>query len=160
MTPNLQMRRSPLSGVLIATLVLSGCAGLTDPWQAPEVVVTSIVPQQIGLERKTLSIGLRLRNPNDRTLPIKAMSYQLSLQGVELAAGGGKLERQIPAFGEAEAEVSLDANAAALARMLPSLALSDGPWSYRIAGTATVAGVIPIPYRYTGTIDPSGIRGW
>ena len=154
------MQSPPRLKVLLATLALAGCAGLTESWEAPEVVVTSIVPHEIGLERQTLGVGLRLRNPNDRTLPIKAMSYRLSLQGVELAAGGGKLERQIPAFGETETVVSLDANAAALARMLPSLALSEGPWSYRITGTATVAGIIPIPYRYTGTIDPSGIRGW
>jgi LEA14-like dessication related protein len=151
----------PLSlTIFLATLFLSGCAGLTRSWEAPEVIVTSITPQVIGLERQVLRVGVRLRNPNERTLPIKAMSYRLSLEGVELAAGSGELEREIPAFGEAETEVSLDANAAALVRMLPSLVLREGPWSYRIAGTAMVAGVVPIPYRYTGTIDPSGIRGW
>lgn len=116
--------------------------------------MTSLRPQQIGLEEQTLLVGLRIRNPNDRTLPINAMTYRLWLDGEEIAAGGGALERQIPAFGEEQVEVSVTANAARLAARLPLLALRRDPWPYRISGTVTVAGVVPIPYRHSGEIDP------
>lgn len=87
-------------------------------------------------------------------LPIKAMTYRLSLERTEIAVGGGKLERQIPAFGEEAVEVSVTGSAATLAGMLPGLMLKSQPLRYRVAGTVTVAGVLPIPYRYTGEIDP------
>jgi LEA14-like dessication related protein len=139
-----------------SALMLSagGCAGLTDPWQSPEVRVTSVVPQEIAADRQTFLVGLNIRNPNDRMLPIKAMTYRLSLEGDEIAAGGGRLERQIPAFGEESVEVSVTGNTGSLIQKLPALAFQNRPWSYKIAGTATVAGVLPVPYSYAGEIDP------
>lgn len=135
-------------------LTLTGCASLTQPWIAPEVMVTSLQPRQLGLDQQTFLIGLRIHNPNDRLLPIKAMSYRLSLEGEEIAAGGGKLERQIPAFGEASAEVSVTGNAARLISRIPLLMRQSRPLDYEVAGTVTVAGVLPLPYRYSGQLDP------
>ena len=138
---------------LLLAATLNGCASLTKPWIAPEVSVTSLKPQQIKLDQQTLLVGLRIRNPNDRMLPIDAMSYRLSLEGDEIAAGGGKLERQIPAFGEADAVVSVTGNTAGLVGRLPWLMLQSRPLQYKIAGTVTVAGILPIPYRYSGEFD-------
>jgi LEA14-like dessication related protein len=135
-------------------IAATGCAGVTRPWLAPEVALVSLKPQQVTLQEQSFLVGLRIKNPNDRMLPIKAMTYRLSLEGTEIAGGGGKLERQIPAFGEEAVEVSVTGSAATLAGMLPGLMLKSQPLRYRVAGTVTVAGVLPIPYRYTGEIDP------
>jgi len=157
--PGVACQRRCLRALLVlAMLFLAvGCAGLTSPWTEPEVMVTSIKPQRIGLDEQSLLVGLRIRNPNDRMLPIKAMTYRLSLEGEEIASGGGALERQIPAFGEETAEVSLTSDAGLLLRKLPALAFQTEPWQYRIAGTVTVAGIVPIPYRHSGEIDPKQI---
>lgn len=153
-------RRSIVGTALAALLLASvGCSAvtkaLTKPWNAPEVEVTSLRPVQIGLQQQTLLIGLRIRNPNDRALPIDAMSYRLSLEGEEIAAGSGELRRRIPAFGEGSAEVSVISDAARLAAKLPALMLQSRPWRYRITGTVTLVGAIPIPYGYAGEIDPN-----
>ena len=148
---------APTTAFLVSVcllLTLAGCAGLTKPWTAPDVMVTSLKPQQVGLDQQTFLVGLRIHNPNDRMLPIKAMSYRLSLEGDEIASGSGKLERQIPAFGEESAEVSVSGSAAQLVTRLPILMLQSRPLDYQIAGTVTVAGVIPIPSRYSGELDP------
>jgi hypothetical protein len=92
-----------------------GCAGPTQTWLAPDVALTSLKPQKLGLEEQSFLIGLRIKNPNDRMQPIKAMTYALSLEGTEIAAGGGRLDRQIPAFGEQEVEVSVTGSAGTLA---------------------------------------------
>jgi LEA14-like dessication related protein len=138
-------------------LALTACAGLTRDWQPPEVRLTSIAPERIALDEQTLRVGLSLRNPNDRMLPVKAMTYKLSLEGTQIAEGGGKLDKQIPAFGEAPVEVSVVADAAKALGLLPRLALRQEPIGYRIAGTVTVAGVVPIPYRYSGEIAPEAL---
>jgi len=149
--PPIQVPRAV--AILGATLLLAACATLTYDWKPPEVQLRSIQPERIGLDQQTLRVGLNLRNPNDRMLPIKAMTYKLSLEGTQVAEGGGKLDKQIPAFGEAPVEVSVAADAGTALRMLPMLALRSGPIGYRIAGTVTVAGVVPIPYRYSGEIE-------
>jgi len=145
--------RSRLLALALLTL-LAGCAGLTEPWIAPEVRVTSIRPERITLDEQSLLLGLRIRNPNDRMLPIKAMSYRLSLEGEEIASGSGKLERQIPAFGEEQAVVSVTGSGLDLAARLPMLMLRSRPLQYQIKGTVNIAGVLPIPYRYSGELDP------
>jgi hypothetical protein len=82
------------------------------------------------------------------------MTYKLSLEGKQIAEGGGALDKQIPAFGEAPVEVTVVADAGTALGLLPMLALRREPIAYRIAGTVTVAGVVPIPYRYSGQIEP------
>jgi LEA14-like dessication related protein len=144
----------PALAAVVAALLLTACASLTQSWQAPEVQLTSIKPERIGLDQQTLRVGLNLKNPNDRMLPIKAMTYKLSLEGTQIAEGGGALDKQIPAFGEAPVEVEVVADAGAALGLLPTLALRREPIGYRIAGTVTVAGVVPIPYRYSGEVAP------
>lgn len=139
---------------LLCALLLTACASLTRDWQPPEVQLTSIAPERIALDQQTLRVGLSLRNPNDRMLPIKAMTYRLSLEDTQIAEGGGALDKQIPAFGEAPVEVTVVADAAKALGLLPTLALRREPIGYRIAGTVTVAGVVPIPYRWSGEIEP------
>ncbi|MGD9299637.1 MAG: LEA type 2 family protein [Thiohalocapsa sp.] len=140
--------------VVCTMLLLSACASLTRDWLAPEVQLTSITPERIALDQQTLRVGLQLKNPNDRMLPIKAMTYKLSLEGKQIAEGGGALDKQIPAFGEAPVEVTVVADAGKALGLLPMLALRREPIAYRIAGTVTIAGVVPIPYRYSGQIEP------
>jgi LEA14-like dessication related protein len=146
--------RRTIAPAILAALLLTACASLTRDWLPPEVQVTSIQPERIALDQQTLRVGLKLKNPNDRMLPIKAMTYKLSLEGTQVAEGGGALDQQIPAFGEAPVEVTVVADAASALGLLPTLALKREPIEYRIAGTATVAGVLPLPYRHSGEIDP------
>ncbi len=140
-----------------AVLLFTGCASLTQPWKSPQVQLRSIAPERIGLTRQRLRVGLDIHNPNDRTLPIKAMTYKLSLEGTRVAEGGGTLERQIPAGGTEPVEVSVESDAAAALALVPTLALRSDPISYRISGNVTVAGVLPIPYRYSGEVEPQAL---
>ncbi|WP_295401585.1 LEA type 2 family protein [uncultured Thiocystis sp.] len=139
--------------VLIVSL-LPGCASLTESWKAPEVALIGLQPKELGLTRQVFIATLAVKNPNDRTLPIKAMTYRLALEGQEVAEGGGALERQIPAFGETTVDVEVIGSLLGLLQQLPALALQDRPLNWTIAGTATLAGgLITLPYRYSGQID-------
>jgi LEA14-like dessication related protein len=152
-------RRILLSLLALGAGLTSGCATFTRPWQAPEVSLVGVKPKSIALDRQTLTLRLAVRNPNDRALPIKAMTYRLKLDGREVAEGGGALERTIPALGEATVDVDVTASALQLLQQLPSLALSNRPVDWRVSGTATLAGgVVTLPYRYSGSIDPKTLR--
>ncbi len=70
---------------LLGAALFSGCASLTQPWQAPEVALVGIRVKEITLARQTFVVTLAVRNPNDRPLPIKAMSYRIQIVGSEVA---------------------------------------------------------------------------
>jgi LEA14-like dessication related protein len=140
--------------LLLLISLLSGCASLLKPWLTPEVALLQLQPKALGLTRQVLVATLAVRNPNDRTLPIKAMTYQIGLEGQDVAAGGGALAQQIPAFGEATVEVEVNGDVLTLVRQLPALALKKQPLAWSIAGTVTIAdGLLILPYRYAGTVD-------
>ncbi len=150
--------QNPVMGYLVlvwlAVSGLAGCGGLTKPWIAPEVSLTGLRVKEAALDRQTLTLTLAVRNPNDRTLPIKAMTYRLKLEGQEVAQGGGALDRQIPAFGESMVDVDVTGSLFGLVGRLPALALKNAPLDWQISGTATLAGgLITLPYRYSGQID-------
>jgi LEA14-like dessication related protein len=150
------------SGVAVRTLafglllaLLAGCASLTRPWEPPEVTLAGLRVKELGLAQQTLILTLAVHNPNDRTLPIKGLTYRLKLEGNEIAQGSSALDRQIPAFGEALADVEVTGSLLTLAQQLPALALKDRPLDWTLTGTATIAeGLLTLPYRYSGQVDP------
>lgn len=149
-------------GLMLLISLLSGCAGLsnlTRPWTAPEVALLQLQPKALGLTRQVLIATLAVKNPNDRTLPIKAMTYQIGLEGQDVAEGGGALAQQIPAFGTATVDVEVNGSLLMLIQQLPVLALKNRPLTWNIAGTVTIAdGWLTLPYRYSGKIDAKQLR--
>jgi LEA14-like dessication related protein len=144
--------------VLLAMVALVGCASLTAGWQAPEVALVGLRIDKLAVEHQAFVATLKLRNPNDRTLPIKAMTYRLQIDGHDLAEGAGALERQIPAFGESLAEVEVVGNLAESLQLLPVLAIKQTPLEWTVSGTATIAdGLLTLPYRYSGQVDPEAL---
>lgn len=140
---------------LVALLLLAACATLSKPWTAPEIRPLGLRPAELRADRQSFLLNLLVKNPNDRTLPIKAMTYRLSLDGSEIASGASALERQIPAFGEETVDLEVNGNLMSLISRIPSLALGGRDLEWKIAGTVTVAdGLLTLPYRYSGTVSP------
>jgi hypothetical protein len=138
----------------LALLVVTGCATITQPWQSPEVAPLGLRVAELGPQRQVFVVTLAVKNPNDRTLPIKAMTYRLTLDGKELAQGSSTLERQIPALGEERVEVEVAANLLGVVPQLPALALQGRPLDWTVVGTVTIAdGLLTLPYRYSGQVD-------
>ncbi len=142
--------------MVCAALVLGGCASLAPAsWKTPEIDLLAVQPKQIGFKKQSFIVTLRVKNPNDRTLPLKAMSYRLKLEGDKLADGGVELDRRIPALGEEVVDIEVNTGLLELISRLPTLALKRDDLEWKITGTVTVAdGWVTLPYRYTGKIDP------
>lgn len=145
----------PMLLIALTLNLLAGCTSLTKPWLAPEVTPTGLEPRGLGLGGQSFIVRLLVKNPNDRTLPIKAMTYRLYLEGEELANGSSELDRQIPAFGEQMLDLRVNSNLFAVLPQLPALALTEDKLDWKITGTFTVAGgLVTLPYRYSGEVDP------
>jgi len=145
---------------LIALLVglIAACASPLQSWQTPEVSLIGLQPKQLGLARQVFIATLGVRNPNDRALPVKGLRYRLALEGQEVAEGSARLDRQIPAHGEAAVDVEVISNLLTIAPQLLLLARQETPLQWTVVGSLSVAGgLIDLPYRYSGTLDPHQI---
>ena len=110
--------------------------------------------KEVTLARQTVIVTLTVRNPNDRPLPIKAMTCRLQIEGSEVARGASTLDRQIPAFGDALVDLDIEGSLLGLIQQLPSLSLKDAPLDWTVSGTVTIAdGFLTLPYRYSGQVD-------
>ncbi|WP_295584515.1 LEA type 2 family protein [uncultured Lamprocystis sp.] len=154
----LMSRLAPTLSILLSFALISGCASLTKSWIAPEVALTGLRIKELTLLRQVFIVTLAVRNPNDRTLPIKALTYRIKLEGNELAQGSSQLDRQIPPLGTALADVEVVGNLLGITQQLPALALKDRPLDWTVSGTASLAnGLVPLPYRWSGQIDPKAL---
>jgi LEA14-like dessication related protein len=131
---------------------------VTKPWTAPEVSLVDIRLGQVTTEQQTFVLRLNVKNPNDRTLPIKGASYNLEIEDHEIASGTSSLEKQIPAYDSGVVDVLVNINMMELIRGFPELSVTGGKWDYRVSGVIKVAGgYIPLPFRYSGEIDAAQI---
>ena len=120
--------------------------------------MVGIRPVQMTAEQQTFVVSLNVNNPNDRTLPIKGATYNLEVEGHEIANGSSNLQEQIAAFDEAIVDVVVNANLMELAQSFPDLTSTDGEWSYTISGVLQLAGgYLPIPFRYSGEVEAAQI---
>jgi LEA14-like dessication related protein len=118
------------------------------------VALAGLRVKEVTLARQIFVVTLTVKNPNDRALPIKAMTYRIQIEGREVVQGASTLDRQIPAFGDARVDVEMAGNLLGLLQQLPSLTQEDVPLDWTVSGTATLAdGLLTLPYRYSGQVD-------
>ncbi len=153
-----QLARPYLFSALLLLLVLSGCAQLTKPWASPKVSMAGFRPGEFTPNRQTFIVSLKVKNPNDRTLPVKGVTYALEVDGHAIANGSGDLDRQIPAFGAEVVEVEVKTHLLDLVRKVPELALTGGRWDYRISGILKLTGgYLPVPFSYGGEVEAADL---
>lgn len=147
--------------LFLAAVALSpACSYVTKPWIAPGVTLVGIRPAQMTAEQQTFIVSLNVNNPNDRTLPIKGVTYNLLVEGHEIANGAGSLDKQIAAFDEGVVDVEVNTTLMDLFRTAPTMALTGDRWSYKISGILKIAdGYLPVPFRYSGKVEVDQIVG-
>jgi LEA14-like dessication related protein len=135
-------------------LLLTGCAAVVEQWKPPQVVLAGISPQAIGLDRQSFVVRLRVKNPNDRPLPIEALTYRLAIEGTEIARGDTALGQEIPAFGKAMVDLKVNSNLLAVLPAISMAAATQERLHWTIAGTVSIAGgLVALPYWYSGAVD-------
>lgn len=146
-----------LALALLGVALTSGCTTLSQPmssWQAPEVAFVGLTVKEITLARQSFLVRLAVHNPNDRALPIRAMTWRLQIEGRDLAEGAAELERRIPAFGDAVVDMDAVGSLVGVTEQAALLATTRGPIAWKVSGTVTLAdGLLPLPYWYSGQVD-------
>jgi len=145
-------------------VLLAGCASLGTKLETPRLSLVGIQLQDASFFEQRLRVRLRVQNPNDIVLPVRGLDVQFELDGEDFAQGVSERAFDVPAFGEAEFDMLVTANAAtALLRILDKdrggrLEALD----YRIRGKlSTSLGLLrSVPFDERGKIElDSLVRG-
>ncbi len=141
-------------GVLACLLWFAGCA--TTNLEPPQLSVVSVKMQSADLFSQKLLVRMRVVNPNQRVLPIKGISYRIEVAESELANGASDAPFEVPAMGEAEFDVQVNANlASTLLKVYGRGGSAPKKLDYRLVGkVALSSGLLrTIPFDERGSVD-------
>lgn len=135
------MRAPPRCAPLLALCLSAACA---THFEMPQLSVVSVQLASATVWEQHLKVRVHVRNPNDRSLPIKGLDYSLELMGEKAATGQSDASFVVPALGEAEFDMSVTTNMAGALLQLAA------------RGSSALAQ--EVPYRLTGKVELS--EGW
>jgi LEA14-like dessication related protein len=149
------MPRGPLRFVvaaLAAVVFTAACTSLRQPGiQPPSVTLERVRILAIADGNATLSVMLRLTNPNPFELALDAVACDVTLDARPAASVHSIRMEPLPAGGEAKLELGGRVDVAAVATALMSLG-SQLPVAYTLKGTVTLRDGTALPFARKGDI--------
>ena len=119
--------------LLILVFGLMACSALTKRPEAPIVSLADIKFSKMGMLEQTFILTLRLKNPNDYSLPLRGLSYGLKLNGAAFAEGASASKVTIPPYGEETIDVNVVSNFFSIFKQLKGLSGNE-PLKYSLSG--------------------------
>jgi LEA14-like dessication related protein len=136
--------------------LLAACSWLAPKFETPHLSIVGIDVLKSDLLEQRLNVRMRVQNPNARTLPVQGLSYDIELAGRDLAHGVSSNAFTVPAFGDAEFDMRVDANlVGALGVLLGRRSGANGnAVPYRISGKVALSSgfLRNVPFEETGSI--------
>jgi LEA14-like dessication related protein len=138
---------------LILAVVLAACA-LAPKLEPPKLSIVSVQIVSGDLFTQQLKIRVHVENPNDRTLPVKGIEYNIEVEGEQFASGESAASFMVPALGAAEFDMNVTTNlAGALLKVLARGPNAGQEVSYRLSGKVSLSEGLfrSIPFKEQGT---------
>lgn len=133
-------------------VLLTGCAAMQAPLEAPHVTLTDLRMLDMTLFEQRYGLKIRVQNPNPVELPITGMNFRLDVNDAELGRGVSDQRVTVPAYGEAVVEINLMSNLARIIDQIRGLESGKGQsLRYRLAGGLSLANRMgKLPFDYQG----------
>lgn len=155
------MRSTGLTLVFLAGLLtLNGCAVFNKSYTEPDITLANVEMLKSNLWEQSFRLRLRVDNPNDRSLPIRGMHYQVYLNNMRLATGVTDRAFTVPAYGSEYFELTVRSNIWRHLGGLMDMVEHQQPIDYRIDGHLRT-GLLWAPrlnLQEHGTLDPAELR--
>lgn len=147
------MKRRAFVALALAALALGGCEAVA-PRDAlpPEIELSNLRFVPSGLFAQDVELELRLKNPNDFSLPLDALTYRLDVNESRLVEGRSDENVTIPKLGEVRYPIKGSTTVLDLLEQVFNFSASGV--SYRISGVAYLGRLFPegVPYDRSGRI--------
>ena len=152
------MRMARLAAMALAATV-AGCA--TTPGkieEPPRVSLVSIAPEEFQLFEQRYRVQLRMLNPNDATLAIRGLSYEIELNGKTFGNGVSGERITVEPFGEQTVSVVVLSNISRIYQQIKGvIASGEASLSYVVRGTVSVEGPLGrVPFEHEGEVSLDG----
>lgn len=119
--------------LLLALMMLSGCAGIGKTLEPPRINLANIrVEEMTGLETAFL-VQLRVFNTNEKDLQVTGIECDLDLNDSRFATGVSKTAVTIPSYGSELVSVTVYSTVLGMVRSMLSLQQNQ-QLSYRLKG--------------------------
>ena len=133
------LQRRMLFTALCAAVLLAGCS-LVPKFEKPTLELVKLKLADGNLLSQRFEARVKVFNPNGRALPVKGLRYTVEIDGKAFGRGESVRAFTVPPHGEAEFDMTLDANlAGALAAVLQRRDKAKGrEVEYRLKGTVSI----------------------
>ena len=141
--------------IAAALVLMTGLALVTKP----EIALANVEMLKANLWEQSFRLRLRVDNPNDRSLPIRGMQYQIYLNDARLATGVSDQAFTVPAYGSEYFELNVRSNLWRHIGDIVRLVETQQAIDYRIEGHIRT-GLFFSPtltLREKGTLDPADL---
>jgi LEA14-like dessication related protein len=143
------------AAILLMASALAACSVFVPKLQSPQLSIVNVEHLGSNLLEQRLRVHIRVENPNDRELPVAALTYSIEVAGQEFAHGAANESFTVPPRGESEFATDVSANmAGALIAILGrGHGSANDPIDYRIVGEVRLADgfVRKIPFEHRGS---------
>ena len=139
--------------LLTVCLLLAACTLFAPKFEKPSLSVVSVSLAGGNLLQQNFRVTLRIHNPNDRTLPIKAVNADLHVGGEPIASGSMDHPFTVAALGDTDVDVTVKANMAlALLNLSQHADHRDQGIAYELSGEVA----LDLPFFRTMRFSQSG----
>ena len=139
---------------LLAVCLLGyGCSSLLPKLEPPQLEVVGLNFLGGDHQHQKLRLRLQVTNPNDRQIAVRSLDYQVALAGADFAQGSSTEPFTVPAMGQSEFDLDMNADLGSLLRVL-SAHLGDSSLDYQVTGRVHLAeGLVrELPFKGHGQL--------
>lgn len=140
----------------ILSFVLIGCGGLPmgSNLIKPKVSIADIRMLDSTMFEQRFAIKLRVQNPNNFSIPVSGLNYQLSLNGSAFGSGVSNQAFSIPKNAESLVEVEATTSLPSVIKALSGWMKNKDTLTYAILGNINVGNrSSAIPFDYSGELN-------
>ncbi|MCC5809156.1 MAG: LEA type 2 family protein [Ectothiorhodospiraceae bacterium] len=135
---NHQPRFATFVAILLIGLLMAGCSSMQPQLEDPEFRLSKVEPLSLGLLEQRFRLTISVVNPNSVALPVRHVSYDVQVAGMDFASGMSNERFTIPARDTGDFTVEATTN---LMESLPKLL------------SMVRAGERRLPYELNGEVE-------